>query len=183
MSDLYEYGIHQEDSDIRVHVCPHVRRVYVFPTENACNALSDGNYQPIDGYQDEVNGRTSQGYNVPPSDIPSCIALTLREVTWEHLGFDRKNSTSTKGAKAVRLVSAMVRRGMIPVPGAATTKPELEISGTDIVATFDNQIVKIQVKCDFKGGAKHLGGFGLFLQTHERNPRGLHDGEQSISVP
>lgn len=180
-SDLVEYGIYQENSDVRVHVCPYVKRVYIFPTEEGVKAIDSDNYKPIDGYQKGVKGRTSIGYNVPPEDIRNCISVSVNRRVWERLSFDRSAETSEKGAKAVQIVVGMIRRGMLPLPGNPSHDPVMEIDGTDIVARFEAQTIYIQVKCDFKGGHKRLGGFGLFLQTHERNPRNLYDSEQRIN--
>jgi len=180
--DLVEYGIYQENSDVRVHVCPYVERVYVFPTQEGIRALEENDYKALNAYQDGVSGRTAIGYGVPPDDIQKCICVRVRRRVWAYLSFTRSASTSEKGGKAVRLVVGMIQRGMLPLPGRTTQDPTMEIDGTDIVAHFEEQTLNIQVKCDFRGGHKELGGLGgLFLQTHERNPRGLHDGEQQVS--
>lgn len=165
---------------MRVHVCPYVQRVYIFPTSKAIDALDSGNYNPLNGHQDGVEGRTSVGYNVPPKDIEECIALTLRNRTWEYLCFKRSESTNIKGRKAIKLVTKMIHRGMLPLPADTERNPTLDVQGTDIFARFPEACLRIQVKCDFKGGAEDLGGYGLFLQTHERNPLGRHDGGQAI---
>lgn len=180
MSDLVNYGIRQEESDVRVHVCPYVRRVYTFPTEEGVRALDSGSYEELEGHQNGVEGATSRGYNVPPSDIEKCICIKLREVTWKALEFSRDEPPNVKGQKAVRLVRQMIHNSMLPLPGETKQDPSLEINGTDVIARFPEKEIHVQVKCDFKGGAKDLGGFGLFLQTHERNPRGLHDGENKV---
>jgi hypothetical protein len=47
----------------------------------------------------------------------------------------------------------------------------VQIDGDDIVVLTGANRVHIQVKCDYPGGDKALGGTGnLYLQVAERNP-------------
>jgi hypothetical protein len=186
MNDLHEYGIMQEDSDTRAHVCPVVKRVYVFDTATACRIIREGDYRVASATQQGVNGDTARGWLVPPGDLPGCAEIRPRELVWEALNFSPQEPTSMRGREAVRLVVGMIKNGMFPLPAHPSSDLSLDVdlAGTDIKATVHAQTLKIQVKCDREGGRKKLGGTGnLYLQKSERNPHGLHDGDQSISVP
>jgi hypothetical protein len=177
--NLVEYGIQTEGSQLRAHVCPVARRVYVYPTECGVAAIETGGHMEVDGYQAGVEGRTAQGYLVPPFAIARCVALAVNERVWERLAFAEGDSLVEKGRKAARLVAAMVREGLFPLPAAAEEVAEeaLQIRGADIVVrgAWGEEGVVIQVKCDYEGGEKALGGSGyLFLQVRERNPFRSH---------
>ncbi|MFA7463227.1 MAG: hypothetical protein WCY59_08810 [Anaerovoracaceae bacterium] len=177
---LFDYGIQTEKSDIRTHVCPTVRRVYVYPTESGLIIIEKGNYPLVPGFQPGYAGPTSEGYLVPPDDIPYCVELKFRDGAWDHLKFRKEESTSEKGRKAVLLVKMMLKRGLLPIPTESEIVEErdIQISGTDIFVranSLKERDVHIQVKCDFDGGRKELGGTGnLFLQVKEINPFGLY---------
>ena len=61
---LVEYGIHNEGSDIRAHVCVLARRVYVFPTANALACIDAGDYprRPVYTQINGVSTVTAEGY-------------------------------------------------------------------------------------------------------------------------
>jgi len=61
--ELFDYGIHGEDSHVRVHVCPAVKRIYVYPTTKGIEAL--GNGKKAYGYQPGVDGPTAKGHRLP----------------------------------------------------------------------------------------------------------------------
>lgn len=174
--ELVQYGIQNEQSDVRAHVCPLVRRVYVYPTSEGRRAVESGNWPKRQGFQRGVVGHTAEGYLVPPSAIPRCLAIAVRDVAWDAVDFRESDTTSAKGKKATRLVAEMVRAGIFPIPLAvenlnAAPPRHLEIDGDDIIVDFGAGRVRIQVKCDYRGGDVALGGTGnLFLQVAERNP-------------
>lgn len=170
---LFAYGIQNEESHLRAHVCPIVRRIYVFPTKNGLAVLSDG--IETMGYQNGVLGATASGFRVKPFDIPKCVSLQINTTAWDNIKLDKNESTSIKGQKAVRLVVAMIKAGVFPLPLGcivdANLKKSIEIKGNDIFVWTVKDRINIQVKCDFPGGEKELGGTGfLYLQTAERNP-------------
>jgi hypothetical protein len=179
-ASLVDYGIHTEQSDVRVHVCPAVRRVYVYPTASGVAVVMTGNYPLRQAYQPGWPEPTAEGYLVPPEDIPNCVELKFRDLAWDALAFDRAESTTNKGDKAVRLVKSMLKHGLLPLPSGSRVVEEkdMQVEGTDILV-HANQLrerdVRIQVKCDFYGGRRELGGTGnLFLQVRERNPFGYN---------
>ena len=177
-TSLVDYGIQNEESDIRVHVCPQIRRVYVYPTNCGVEAIETNVYRRVFGYQPGWDKPTSEGYLVPPDCIKNCVELMFRELAWNALNFKEDDTTSTKGDKAVTLVKSMLKRGLLPLPTESEVIDErdMQISGTDIFVKANclkERDIRIQVKCDFKGGRKNLGGSGnLFLQVRESNPFG-----------
>lgn len=176
---LLEYGIRTEQSDMRAHVCPVVRRVYVYGTAGGLAAIDTGTYREVPGYQANVPTPTARGYLVPPMAIPGCVGLELRSSVWDALAFVSSDGLSQKGGKALRLVMGMIRQGLLPLPSMPKDVGdfELQVKGMDITimpGQWQRPIV-VQVKCDYKGGAQVLGGTGyLFLQTAECNPLGYH---------
>ena len=128
------------------------------------------------GFQPGVAGATSEGYIVPPLAIGKCVIIQVRDCAWDKCDFREDDDTSTKGGKAVVLVAGMIRNGLFPLPYNIDSLDDdpayaLQIDGDDIVVALGASCVKIQVKCDFRGGEKDLGGTGnLFLQVAERNP-------------
>lgn len=174
--ELHDYGIQNEQSDIRTHVCPVARRVYVFPTAEGRRAAESGNWPARWGYQMDVDGPTAMGYCVPPLAIRRCVALEVRAEAWEKAAFRRTDDTSEKGKKAVRFVRDMIRSGVFPLPYAigdcdTDLDKTMQIDGDDIVVSVGANRVHIQVKCDYPGGDAALGGTGnLYLQVAERNP-------------
>ena len=174
--NLVKYGIQNEKSDIRAHVCPQVKRIYIYPTHRGLEAIATGKYKEVLGYQKGVDYATSKGYLVPPFDIHECVALSIKNEVWEHMGFTEELDTSTKGGKAERLIYEMLKRGMFPIPAISQSvnDHDMQISGCDIYIkpnAIRRKEILIQVKCDFPGGERNLGGTGnLFLQIAECNP-------------
>jgi len=120
------------------------------------------------------------GYLVPPLGIPGCVALSFRATVWDYLRFSDTDTLYEKGRKATDLVLQMIKRGLFPLPalGEEITDQDLQVDGEDIVIkanAFRYENLVVQVKCDYKGGERDLGGTGnLYLQTAECNPFGIH---------
>ena len=170
-TELVEYGIQNEDSDLRVHVCPTVRRMYIYSTSAGVAAIETGKYEKA-AANTLVDGawiKTAEGYLVPPDDIDGCVNVTIPE--WMAAHFSKDSSTTRKGALATRLVQRFCKEGWFPLPAGAIPVDDhrMQVSGIDLIIIGDR--VKIQVKCDFRGGPRELGGTGnLFLQVAECNP-------------
>lgn len=173
---LVEHGIQTENSHLRAHVCPLAHKVYVFPTQNALDAIASGRYPQRPARQPGIDVITAMGYLVPPFDIEQCVGIALRPAVWDSISWD--GSTRWKGRQATTLVMGMIRRGMFPIPAIGTEieDQDLQIDGTDIIiraGAIRQQDIIIQVKCDYPGG--ELPGSGnLYLQTEECNPFGIH---------
>lgn len=173
-NELVHYGIQNEESDIRVHVCPEIRRVYVFPTKSGQEVIKK-HKRNTNGYQKGIVYPTGRGKRIPWQKIKKCISIEIRDSAWDKIKFSKKDNTSIKGRKAVTLILAMVENGLFPLPLESKYESllpkKMEIKGQDIIVHSEKQTTIIQVKCDYPGGDKTLGGSGfLFIQTHEINP-------------
>lgn len=166
---LFEYGIHLENSDIRCHVGPAARSIFVFRTALA-SALLPGKYRKAYAGQPGVEGPTGLGYLVPWRDVPDIRAVAWSSVPWWEW-FDFHETTSEKGKKAVGVTAELMRLGRFPLwldNGVESKDVSVQIRGTDMII-FGRW--RIQVKCDWLAGDVKDGGSGnLFLQIAERNP-------------
>lgn len=168
---LKDYGIQSEKSDLRAHVCPLARSVYIFPTKDGIQSIDPTVHRLVPVRTGNIV--TAKGYLVPPGSIQGCITVTLEEKTWQAVGLRENQTTSDKGRKASYLVKAMIEKGKFPVAliGTEIKNIDLQIEGVDIIVTVED--TRIQVKCDFRGGGirgvnKCTGN--LFLQIEECNP-------------
>lgn len=177
---LVEHGIQTEQSNIRAHVCPKAKRIYVYPTWRGVDVIKSGGYRYVDAHQPGVIVTTAKGYLVPPFDIRDCVSISVNNGVWEWLAFSDDDSLRDRGRKATQLVLQMIKRGLFPIPAIGTeiTDKDIQISGTDILirsGAITQQDIIIQVKCDYPGGERELGGTGnLFLQIAECNPQRIY---------
>ena len=170
---LFDYGIHNEASNIRAHVGVLSRTLFVFPTVCARRVMVS--FPVLPAFQPGVRGATARGHCVPPSAIDNIQRLLINPKRLD--GFEEALSTSEKGNRAVAIVMAFLKAGRFPLwlEGEFVTDPEIQITGTDILVRGS---WKIEVKCDFRAsdvlGDPHPRCTGnLYLQTAERNPRSL----------
>lgn len=169
--NLVDHGIQNEDSDFRVHICFTAKQAYVFQTAQAAGVMKS--YRIVEAFQ-WVNGKkmvTSRGHIVPPGAIPGCewIAIPHDIILGAAMPSRSSNDTSQKGRAAESITQAMLSRGLLPLPQLTeiVSNKDLQISGLDIML----KPVKIQIKCDYRGGHKEFGGTGnLYLEVAERNP-------------
>ena len=168
--ELFSYGIHNEASNIRAHVSPLAKKLYVFPTICAVRVMKNFEMKPA--FQDGVCGKTAEGYCVPPSAIENIRSLSISDDRLE--GFVEALTTTEKGNKAVEIVTAFLKAGRFPLwmEGEFVTEKSIQITGTDIAV---GGRWKIEVKCDFRAseehGTPHPRCTGkLYLQVAERNP-------------
>ena len=164
---LFDYGIHNEASQIRAHVCVMVARLVVFPTREALRVMERFPQKPAftSGIDD---GPTAIGHVVPVKAISHLRSIAISP---ERLrGFHRHLSPSVKGDRAVEIVKAAMKEGRFPIwiEGEYVTEKEIQVEG------FDLEIRgkwRVEIKCDFDGGEPRPPGTGnLFLQIRERNP-------------
>jgi hypothetical protein len=173
---LFEYGIQLERSDIRVHVSPSTRRLYVFPTAEAQRLLDQrgADFPAVTATQPGVEYVTAIGKLVPCNDMPLLQVVTLDHYAWWQK-FKPTYATSTKGRMAVSIVLWALRNGRLPLwirDARESASCKVQRSGTDILiwARF-----RIQVKCDWSAGPVEWGGSGnIFLQEAELNPLKRH---------
>jgi len=192
-TDLVDYGIQNEESDLRIHVSPATKSIYVYDTINGVDAVvcdsANGNRkvkvrtQMKDEFGDPIVDRTgaplkvvtAEGYLVPPHDIYGCHRIDIPDDVLNTANFRFHDSTTQKGNKAVVVVKKMLNRGLIPLTPDDVDEisdEEMQVSGVDISISSK---AKIQVKCDWKAGPKEYGGTGnLFLQVSECNPLNQH---------
>ena len=171
-TDLVEYGIQNENSDIRAHVSVMNRAVYVFKTAAGRAAIDRYNPKRRSASQPGADGVTAIGWLVKPEWIDDL--RTLRFESWPRWSeFKPGMSTVEKGNLAVACVIECIRRGKFPfwLETKECETVDIQVAGTDIVVAAN---VRIQVKCDRRSGPQPLGTGNLFLQQYERNPLKLH---------
>lgn len=168
---MYEYGIAQEKSTQRAHVCFNVGTLYVYKTSACLESIDPNRHRVVNGYQPGVNYPTSKGYLVPPSDIKGIRRVSIPKKLLHRYMITDDQTTTQKGENAVNICTTLMRNGLFPffVSPYEVTDHQMQINGTDILVKGDHLV---QVKCDMRGGE---GGTGnLFIQTHEINPLGMH---------
>lgn len=169
--DLFEYGIHTEDSDVRAHVSPDERCIFVFPTKNGVRAIEKNDARLVSGYQTGVARRTAEGWLVKPEWIEDLRAVKFYSWPgWEQ--FDSGLSTNEKGRLAVICVVQLMNMGRFPfwLDAAEDERENVQIKGTDIVVFCRK---KVQVKCDYRKCRTGRSEY-LFLQKAEINPLKRH---------
>lgn len=162
--NLHEYGIYTENSDIRAHVSPEEKIIYVFKTEDGIKAIEKNNPPIVPAKQPGYDGITAKGWLVKPELIEGIRRLRFK--TWKRWNeFSPEADTTEKGKLAVECVLDVIRIGRFPIWIDASEKnnKDIQIAGTDILIFCDK---RIQVKCDYP--IKKSGN--LFLQKAEINP-------------
>lgn len=177
---LVEYGVHTEQTTHRLHVDTAAGKVIVFRTRDGVRAMPDpvrvaskhhwelGNYYLVAfGSPASPNGTryaTARGCRISAAHIHEARDVTiptqlLRERTAQ--------TTSGKGVIAVRIVSVMLRHGLIPLAFDVKEVNEYaaQIRGVDLSL----ETMLLQVKYDDGCSTR-----GLFMQTHEWNPNKWH---------
>lgn len=171
---LIDYGIMQEKSDYRVHVCFGEGFAYLFKTKDgkeACETAKGKGYKPLPAYQPGVRGATAEGFVIRPVNIHGCQRIEIPpDIKFSTLVYPRA-STTEKGDAAVRCAQLMFRRGLLPIEldMAFIEEKDIQILGCDLVVQGKP---RIEVKCDYNGGQNGTGN--LYLQISERNPLNKH---------
>ena len=170
---MVDYGIQNEQSNFRLHVCYVASYVYIFPTKEVKKAVDSGVYGPKNV---SLDGRltTAKGCPIPVSGIGGIHAVAMPPTIAQKYAIHQDMTTSTKGFMAMQIALQMLKLGIVPIPVQVDVSDDnaIQIAGTDILV---NSELRIQVKCDLRGGEKRYGGTGnLFLQTHECNPYKLY---------
>ncbi len=163
---LHNYGIQNEESDLRAHVSVCNATVYTFLPSDAMDAInSHPEIQPRQAYQSGINFATANGYPMPTKYIHGIQAIKIPQHVFMDANFMQSDNTSAKGNKAVFCIKEMLKRNLIPFAFniEEVTDRTMQISGTDILISAK---YKIQVKCDWRVGETG----NVYLQTQECNP-------------
>ena len=123
-SELVDYGIQTEDSDIRAHVSVVAGKVYVFPTKLAVALVKSGKYPERKAWQPGIPYPTAKGYIIPWRDIPNIVPVAASKFIREQ-NFGSEDSTTLKGEKASNVVEGLVRLGWFPLAVLPIWDPDL----------------------------------------------------------
>lgn len=165
VNELVPYGIQNEKSSLRIHVCVRAGCLVIFKTSVVAWLVEQKSYP-----RKEVLTRgivTAIGYTIPVEDIPDVITVNIPPALLHDDDLYSKD-TGTKGTAAERLALTMIRRGWFPPETfvGLIDDEHIQIDGADIHIE-----ILIQVKCDAPGGPRKNGGTGnVFIQIAERNP-------------
>ena len=171
-AQLFQYGIHNEASNIRAHVAPLAKRVFIFPTICGRRAALMPGLKERMAFQPGVKHATAIGKLVKPGSIENIQSILISDNRFD--GFTEDLSTSEKGDRAVLIVQELLKAGRFPlwVEGEFIKDTQIQIKGTDVIVKGQ---WKIEVKCDFRASLEpespHPRCTGnLFLQIAECNP-------------
>lgn len=176
IQELFDYGIHNEASNIRAHVAPLSCCVFVFPRVSALKAIQKHKPKTVKAWQPGFDFPTAEGYLINPSQIPYIRTIKIDPTRFE--GFSEELTTTEKGDKAVYIVEQMLKAGKFPLwlEGEFVNDQSIQVTGTDVTVSGR---WKIEVKCDYR--ASHTKGEpnprctgNLFLQIAEVNPGKYH---------
>lgn len=174
---LVEYGIQNEGSDYRAHVCYPIMQVYVFATQNGRRGVERAKTAGIKPKPVRTGDMvTAMGYPVPVSWLEDVREVQIPLDIWKRYHIDDFQTTTQKGQMAAYIVFEMLKRNLIPLPVQPNHADSLglQLNGTDILINSD---LKMQVKCDLPGGSSTRADYNgraatgnLFLQESECNP-------------
>jgi hypothetical protein len=164
---LVPYGIHNENSDFRIHVSIVNRKAYIYPTKKGIEAIRK--YNPKEVPVKSKGIVTAKGRILRPDQIEQCLSIDLfpRWDGWVSIEQQEHSlNPSIKGQWAADIVKLAFER--LGVQMKIVTNVSEQISGIDMLAPNTK---RIQVKCDWKAGP-YPGTGNLFLQEWECNPFG-----------
>jgi hypothetical protein len=174
---MVRYGLCDEKSDQRIHVCFNEGWVYNFRTEAARQAICEAEVETMEYpakfiYQKDVFFPCALGLLVPVGEFPNRDIQIPEDLAFFY-NIDNEDEESSKGEKAAKVAKVMLARGAIPndLDVEEIEDKDLQIEGNDVVIAM--QQTRYQIKCDLRGGI-HGGTGNLFIQLFERNPKGKH---------
>ncbi len=140
----------------------------MFPTASGKKAIAHPSARSFSAGQQGTGIITGTGKKIAWRFVDGCVELPIPIDILAEVRFKKDASTTEKGAKAVQVVSAMLRRGLIQLPVRIheVQDKDLQIQGQDMIVFCK---IAIQVKCDYWAAE-----YGLSLQTAECNPFGRH---------
>jgi hypothetical protein len=167
---MVEYGIQNEQSDIRAHVSVVNQGIYVFQTKDALAAIKDGRFDRIvKNSQPGVDYDTCEGWIMPITAFGDLRFVHSQCFPWkQYFSCEQTMTTTEKGKSAVLCVCAAMWAGRFPfwIKGKEENNKEVQIQGIDIIVNAQN---RIQVKCDWRSGSPNGTG-NIYLQKAECNP-------------
>lgn len=166
--ELFDYGIQVENSDIRAHVSPKNKIVYVFETRRGKEAIEKYSPPMRKAFQPGVDFPTADGWLVKPEWIEDIRVLKFQ--SWPRwVEYNDDWTTTQKGNFAVDCVLSILKIGRFPIwiNAEEDDREKIQLKGTDIVL-YANK--RIQVKCDSPAAITG----NLYLQKAERNPHKRH---------
>lgn len=178
--ELVEYGIKQEDVDIRIHVSFVTNKVYLYKREDMLRIIDR---YPIRSAFQKINRlkrETARGHIVPVC-VDEIIEIEMPLQIAQKHKCNWIDDETRKGKCALNIVMEMIEMGVIQrqcneffqLEANDERDYEMQLKGNDIILT--SRLPSIQVKCDYNAGPKAEGGTGnLFIQTHECNPLQKH---------
>lgn len=169
---LVRYGIHNNQSDLQIHVCARAKKVYVFTPDHARSALREKEFRVGQARTGAII--TGKGQLVPPNAITGCKRYDIPDDILLSENIQQMDPPGLKGRKAEAIARKMIARGIISLVLSTVTVTDVEMqrTGADLM-TVNAQ--NYEVKCDFSGGETQFGGTGnLFIQEYECNPLGIH---------
>ncbi len=155
-------------------MCYQIGYLYVFPTQELVKAIdrNKGKLQRRSISRNSDDIVTAAGFLVPPAIIRRVRAHKIdKSIPRPH----RREPNSVKARAAEALASKMIQEGTIYI-ASISDNPTVEFvedkreqsRGVDFIV--DSEVV-VQVKCDYSGGHKSMGGTGsLFVEDFECNP-------------
>ena len=167
---LQHYGIQNEHSDMRVHVCVQAKEAWCYPTSQGVVTMYS--FPKASAYQGGI--KTGVGHLVPVDKIPFVRLLRTDPQWFDVFPVDQDwFGESQKGNLAVEIVCKIISAfnfPYLPTGWKTVDDVKLQVEGQDIILGPS----RVQVKCDWKGGRKPKGTGNLFLQVEECNPWGKH---------
>lgn len=174
-TDLVDYGIQNEQSDVRMHIGVYAQQIYVYKTQDGRESIDPAKHRKAPAYTNNI--QTATGWLIPPDDIKDCHQLRIPNDIFDQseiAKYPEKGNQGEKGKAATYIASEMLKAGLVPLSLRITeiNDKKMQIMGIDITIKAN---IRIQVKCDYRAGIGHPRCTGnLFLQIQECNPFGIY---------
>lgn len=172
-TNLIKYGIEEEQSNYRIHVCGIFNIAYSFNSESMIDFINANNFSSRDVYSYGVV--TAKGFLVPLKKSIQ-VGIVKEHILPSYIWSNCPDSSErNKGIWAVGVARKSIENNIVTFESSIKTQ-EIhtlveQINGKDILVV--NNKISVQVKCDLRACFKnhHQKGTGnLFIQTHECNP-------------
>lgn len=171
---LVKYGIEEENTDYRIHVCGLTNICYVFETKKMIDYLKITKQKLREIEVKTYGVVTAKGYLVSIADFLNLgigKEYFLPSYIWKSIGSNE--CEKNKGIWAVGIAKRAIEHNVIFFKYIVKEESNVvkQIQGQDLLIV--NNEIKAQVKCDYRACLKANNSFGtgnLFIQTWECNP-------------